>query len=112
MSSARIYDYIDEKVLDEIIEVLNNDGLIIFPTDTVYGIACNSFSDKAIKKLYKAKNRSFDKPIGVLTDSISKIKSVVDEINSYEQELNAVQNTINGVNELIQTYERAKQAAI
>lgn len=33
-------------------------------------------------------------------------------INSYEQELNAVQNTINGVNELIQTYERAKQAAI
>ena len=33
-------------------------------------------------------------------------------INSYEQELNAVQNTINGVNDLIQTYERAKQAAI
>ena len=33
-------------------------------------------------------------------------------INSYEQELNAVQNTINGVNELIQTYERAKQVAI
>ena len=33
-------------------------------------------------------------------------------INSYEQELNAVQNTINGVNDLIQTYEKAKQAAI
>ncbi len=87
MSSARVYNYIDEQVLDEIIDVLNNDGLIIFPTDTVYGIACNSFSDKAIKKLYEAKNRSFDKPIGVLTDSISKIKLVVDEINSYEKKL-------------------------
>ena len=87
MSSARVYNYIDEQVLDEIIDVLNNDGLIIFPTDTVYGIACNSFSDKAIKKLYEAKKRSFDKPIGVLTDSISKIKLVVDEINSYEKEL-------------------------
>ena len=33
-------------------------------------------------------------------------------INSYEKELESVQNTINGVNQLIQTYERAKQAAI
>lgn len=83
----KIYDEINENVLNELVDILNNDGLIIFPTDTVYGIACNSFSDKAIKKLYLAKNRSFDKPIGVLTDSMSKINLVVENISSVEKEL-------------------------
>ena len=83
----KIYDEINENVLNEVSHILNNDGLIIFPTDTVYGIACNSFSDKAIKKLYLAKNRSFDKPIGVLTDSMSKINLVVENISSAEKEL-------------------------
>ena len=83
----KIYNYVDDKVLDEIVEVLNNDGLIIFPTDTVYGIACNAFSDNAIKKLFIAKNRDFNNPIGILTDSISKIKLVTNKINKKEKEL-------------------------
>lgn len=83
----KIYSDLNDEILKEISTVLHNDGLIIFPTDTVYGIACNSFSDKAIQKLFAAKNRNFNNPIGVLTDSISKINSVVDNINSLEKEL-------------------------
>ena len=83
----KIYDYIDEKVLKEIVNVLDDDGLIIFPTDTVYGIACKSFSDKAIQKLFRVKSRGFDNPINVLTDSISKINLVVNGINDIEREL-------------------------
>ncbi|MBR3161342.1 MAG: threonylcarbamoyl-AMP synthase [Bacilli bacterium] len=83
----KIYNYVDDLILKEIINVLNNDGLIIFPTDTVYGIACNAFSDKALHKLFKSKNRNYDKPINVLTDSISKINLVVENINNLEKEL-------------------------
>ena len=83
----KIYDHVDDNILKKIVEVLNNDGLIIFPTDTVYGIACNSYSDKAIKKLYAAKKRDLNKPISVLTDSISKIELMVDSINDKEREL-------------------------
>lgn len=83
----KIYDYLDENVLNEIINSLDNDGLIIFPTDTVYGIACNSFSEKAINKLFLAKGREFNKPIGVLTNSIDKINMVVDNINETESKL-------------------------
>ena len=83
----KIYNQLDDKILKEIIDVLDNDGLIIFPTDTVYGIACNSFSDNAIKKLYAAKKRDLNKPIGVLTDSISKINMVVNNISEKEKEL-------------------------
>lgn len=83
----KVYNYVDDKVLNEIVSVLDNDGLIIFPTDTVYGIACNAFSDKALNKLFVVKNRSFDKPINILTDSISKINLIVDEINDVERKL-------------------------
>ena len=83
----KIYKYVDDKVLREIIDVLDNDGLIIFPTDTVYGIACNAFSDRALHKLFKVKNRSYNKPIGVLVDSNSKINLVVDNINDIEKKL-------------------------
>lgn len=83
----KIYKGINDKILKEIVETLNNNGLIIFPTDTVYGIACNAFSDKALIKLFNAKKRSFDKPINVLTNSIDKINLVVDSINDIEREL-------------------------
>ena len=83
----KIYKYVNDKILKEIINVLDNDGLIIFPTDTVYGLACNAFSDKALKKLFISKNRSFDKPINVLVDSISKIDLVADINNNIEKAL-------------------------
>lgn len=83
----KIYKSINDKIINEIVDVLNSDGLIIFPTDTVYGIACNAFSDKALIKLFNAKKRSFDKPINVLTNSIDKINLVVDSINDIEREL-------------------------
>ena len=83
----KIYKSINDKIINEIVDVLNNNGLIIFPTDTVYGIACNAFSDKALIKLFNAKKRSFDKPINVLTNSIDKINLVVDSINDIEREL-------------------------
>ena len=83
----KIYNNIDDNILKEIINILDNDGLIIFPTDTVYGIACNAFSDKALHNLFSSKNRSYDKPINVLVDSISKINLVVDNINNIEKEL-------------------------
>ena len=83
----KIYNCINDSILNEINDVLDKDGLIIFPTDTVYGIACNAFSEIAIKKLFLAKNRSFDKPIGVLTDSNEKINMIVKNINEKEKEL-------------------------
>ena len=76
-----------EEKLELIKEVLDNDGIIIFPTDTVYGIGCNCYSEKALKKLFSFKNRPLSKPINVLTDSIEKIELVAENINSKEQEL-------------------------
>jgi tRNA threonylcarbamoyl adenosine modification protein (Sua5/YciO/YrdC/YwlC family) len=47
----------------EAAEVLQNGGIIAFPTDTVYGIGCDAFSDDAIDRIYTMKRRSRDKPL-------------------------------------------------
>lgn len=78
---------IDEEELKRVVNILDNDGVIIFPTDTVYGIGCNCFSTKAIKKIFSCKNRPNNKPINVLTDNYEKILSVVKEIKPKEKEL-------------------------
>ena len=56
-------DGINKYELVDVITVLEEGGIVIFPTDTVYGIACNCFQEEAIKKLYEIKNRPNYKPI-------------------------------------------------
>ncbi len=47
-------------------KVIRDGGLVIFPTETVYGIAANANNPKAIEKLYKIKKRAADKPFSTL----------------------------------------------
>lgn len=57
----------DEAIRDEVIrlasECLRNGGLVVFPTETVYGIGCNAMDPHAVKRLYQAKNRPAEKPL-------------------------------------------------
>ena len=76
-----------EDNLKDINKVLDEDGVIIFPTDTVYGIACNCYSIDGLNKIFSFKNRPLSKPINVLTDSIEKIKMVSNGLKEKEIEL-------------------------
>ncbi|MFA5059583.1 MAG: L-threonylcarbamoyladenylate synthase [Candidatus Omnitrophota bacterium] len=54
---------------DKIIEcakIIRDGGLVVFPTETVYGIAANAEDRKAVERLYKVKRRSLDKPFSIL----------------------------------------------
>ena len=55
--------------------------VIIFPTDTVYGIGCKIFDLEAIDKIYKIKNRPKEKPLACLCANLEQIESIaiVDE---------------------------------
>ena len=44
-------------------EVLQQGGLVVFPTETVYGIGCNAMDPRAVSRLYRAKNRPAEKPL-------------------------------------------------
>lgn len=77
---------IKQEELEKVKEILNRGGVIIFPTDTVYGIGCNAFDEKAIDEIFKIKNRPKTKPINVLTDKEEKIE-ILAETTLKEKEL-------------------------
>lgn len=72
-------DY-NNKIIDDAVEILNDDGVIIVPTDTVYGLAVSSKSETAINKIYSIKNRNFDKRLPIVVDTYERLMNVC-EIN-------------------------------
>ena len=80
-------DAIDENELNEIVNILKNDGVVIFPTETVYGIGCNAFSKKAIDRVYKAKQRPRDKAVNILVSSVDEIKKYAIISSKLEEEI-------------------------
>lgn len=55
-------------------EILKNDGIVVLPTDTLYGIVVRALSKKALKKLYEVKNRIENKPFIVLITSYTDLE--------------------------------------
>lgn len=56
------------------IEVLKNGGIVIFPTDTAFGIGCRIDDEKAIERLFKIRKRPKDMPTPVLVSSVEMAK--------------------------------------
>lgn len=56
---------------------LGDGGIIVFPTDTVYGIGCNPYYDESVERIFQIKDRSEDKPLPVMGYSISDIEKLV-----------------------------------
>ncbi len=56
--------------LKKINEIVNNDGIIAFVTDTVWGIGCLPTSEKAVQRIYEIKKREAKKPLILMSDDI------------------------------------------
>lgn len=56
--------------MNRVNEILNNDGVIAFVTDTVWGIGCLPTSKKAVQRIYEIKNREAKKPLILMSDDI------------------------------------------
>lgn len=70
----------DDK-LSDIIKTLESDGLLLHPTDTVWGLACSPLSSIAIDKIYDLKQRERSKPMLMLVDSLDMLKRYVPHIH-------------------------------
>ena len=76
---------LNEESLNQIADSINNGNVVVFPTETVYGIGANAFDENAIKKLYEIKERPYNKPISLLVNSFSMIEDVVEELSDMER---------------------------
>ncbi len=77
---------LDDNSLKRIVKVIDNGGVISFPTETVYALAADASNHDAVDKIYKLKNRFSDKPLPVLVGDIYQANRVV-EFNQRAQKL-------------------------
>ena len=66
--------------LESCLRTLRDGGLILYPTDTIWGIGCDATSDEAVRRVYALKQRADHKAMLTLVDSTSRIGSYVDTI--------------------------------
>ena len=73
--------------IDKIVEIINSSGLVISPTDTVYGIMGDALNKESIKNVYNVKHRDYKKPLILLMSSIDMIKEYTLDISEDEMNL-------------------------
>ena len=64
-----------EDGIPEAARIIKNGGVVVYPTDTVYGIGCDVFNQEAVKRVYEAKQREA-KPMPVLCSSLDDVLRV------------------------------------
>lgn len=64
---------IDKKIIDKAVEIMNGGGVIIYPTETCYGIGCDATNPKATNKIYTIKMRDKNKPLPIIVSSVIMI---------------------------------------
>lgn len=69
-----------EGSIERAAEILKNDGVVAIPTETVYGLAASAYSDKAIKKVFKAKGRPQDNPLIVHISNMDMLYEIACDI--------------------------------
>ena len=67
----------------KVVDVLKNDGIIIYPTDTVYGLGCSIFSKKAMKRLLKIKKVNQKKPLTFICANQTEVQEYTQGIPTY-----------------------------
>lgn len=78
---------IDLDKLKEISQIIKKGGIVVFPTETVYGIGTNGLNIESISRLYKVKQRPINKPISLLVSSIEMVNMVAKDITDMEYKL-------------------------
>ena len=70
----------DKADLDEAIETLRRGGIILYPTDTVWGIGCDATNEEAVRRIYELKRREDSKSMLVLVAETYEVERLVSEV--------------------------------
>jgi len=68
-------------ILEEALEVVENGGVILYPTDTIWGLGCDPFDTDAVKKIFDLKNRDAEKAFILLVNSVDMLKQYIERLH-------------------------------
>ncbi len=81
-----VYDKVNIEI-KEAAKIIQNGGLVLFPTETVYGIGANAFDDEAVKKIFVAKGRAQDNPLILHISDMDMLDQLAENISELEYRL-------------------------
>lgn len=87
---TKVFDWqkeINENELKQCIETIKQGGLVIFPTETVYGIGANAFNEVAVRRIYEVKMRPEEKPLSIMVSNIDEISKYAIISNEIEEKI-------------------------
>jgi L-threonylcarbamoyladenylate synthase len=82
-----------EEDLKESLNTLRKGGVLLYPTDTIWGLGCDPTNEPAVNRIFQLKSRGENKSLIILADSISMIERYVTEIPEIVYELAEVSDT-------------------
>jgi L-threonylcarbamoyladenylate synthase len=83
----KITDENKNEILHTAANVIQEGGLVVFPTETVYGLGADAFNEEAVKKIFSAKGRPSDNPIIVHISNPAQLQDLVKNVSAIEQKL-------------------------
>jgi L-threonylcarbamoyladenylate synthase len=92
--------------INKALEILKNGGVILYPTDTIWGIGCDATNEKAVERIYKIKKREDSKSMLVLMENPALLERYVTEVPEIAWDLVEVATT-----PLTVIYPKAKNLA-
>jgi len=69
------------------LKIILDGGIILYPTDTIWGIGCDATNTEAVKKIYRLKQREESKSMIILLDSENKLESYIKEVPAIAYDL-------------------------
>ncbi len=62
-----------QRLIDQVVEILKKGGIVVYPTDTYYGIGCDIMNKKAIERIYQLKQRDPSQPFSFICSGLKHI---------------------------------------
>jgi L-threonylcarbamoyladenylate synthase len=81
MLETRILSTDDPQAIPMAVQIIENQGLVAFPTDTLYGVAASPFNPSAIEKVFLAKQRPRNKALPILIGDLNQLETLVSFIS-------------------------------
>jgi len=78
-------DYSDD--IARAVEVLRRGGVIVYPTDTIWGLGCDARDSRAVRRIFEIKRRDDSKALITLVDSLAALDRIVDEVPEVAEQL-------------------------
>jgi L-threonylcarbamoyladenylate synthase len=69
------------------LDIINQGGIILYPTDTIWGLGCDASNTDAIQKIYALKQRAQEKSMIILLDTENKLESYIREVPAIAYDL-------------------------